>query len=216
MKYTKTIYKALVLTFILSLLYSESYGQKKLEKSGPKPNWVNWSRGKDFKSLKKGRGKKIKTNRDEDVYLFVAFARETAFKDGNTIFTLDDAKRSAGLNASFTIASIIKQEVDAAVSSSTRIINEDERARIFERTEAMKTAATFTGFTQVGSYWEKVADKENDKQYYDVALLFSMSKPFLMDNVNRVAEKLELPEEDAANVMSQILTAGDDADLGDF
>ena len=216
MKYSKITIKFLMLFLALTLLYSESFAQKVIDKSGPKPGWVNWSRGKDFKSLKKGRGKKIKTNRDEDVYLFVAYARETAFKGGKKIFSLDDAKRSAALNASFEIASIIKQKVDAAVSSSTQIKNEDERARVFERTEKMKTAATFTGFTRVGSYWERIEDKDNDKEYYDVMLLYSMNKPYLMDNVKRVAEKLELPEEDTNSTMDEILTAGDEADLGDF
>ncbi len=211
----------LLILLSLLLLFNNAKAQKVVEKSGHQPHWTNWSRGKDFKSLKKGRAKKIKLNRQDDVYLFVANARERAYyeKGGQEWgYTLDDARRSTSLNASFEVASILKNHVDAVVANSTRIPS-GARERIFERTERMKTAANFSGFTRVAQYWERVQDKDSELEYYDVKFLYTFSKKTLTDLLDRVSAQLEIPSEDSNDILNQVLTAAEevpDADLGDF
>ena len=209
------IVKLMIIASIMTLLVGEAYSQKVLDKaSGSKPGWVTWTRGKTFKSLGKGRGKKIKINKDEEVYLFRAQARELANNGDKDVFSLDDTKRMTSLNASFELASIMKLEIDASVTNDVNITDEVKQ-RIFDRTEKMKSRAKFSGFTRVGSYWEKVLDKSTDKIYWEVHYLYSMNKPIFTENLEKAMKQLDIPDKAQAVAMA-IETAAEEADIGDF
>ncbi len=223
MKTLSKLLKTLGTTLIILLSLTTAQGQnqskdlKKIADSGNKPNWVNWSRGKDFKSLGKGRASKLKLEKEDEVYLFVAYAQEIANNGKTDLFSLDDTKRVATLNASFEIASILKQEIDASISRDVTITPE-AREDLFQRTEKMKTSAKFSGFTRVGSYWEKNLDKANDKTYWDVYFLYSINKDILIQNLEKVMNQLDLPDK-TSSVLAAIETAAaeaDDADIGEF
>ncbi|WP_421871245.1 hypothetical protein [Marinoscillum sp.] len=215
MKNTAKLLMAVTYLLItLSALEVQAQKEKKLEDSGNKPHWVNWSRGKDFKRLGKGRANRIKMDKDDDVYLFVANAREMANNGSTDLFSLDDTRRVATLNASFEFASILKQEIDASVRNDVAI-SEEARERLFTRTEKMKTAAKFTGFTRVASYWEKILEKETNKIYWQVYFLYSINAKTVQENLAKAMEQLELADKTSA-VMAAIETAAEEADDGDI
>ncbi|RED92462.1 hypothetical protein [Marinoscillum furvescens] len=217
---TKSFRHLILISFaVFTIGCTNAFGQKekKLEDSGNKPHWVNWSRGKDFKRLGKGRANKIKMDKKDDVYLFVATAREVANNGSTDLFSLDDTRRVAALNASFEFASILKQEIDASVKNDVTI-SEEARDRLFTRTEKMKTAANFTGFTRVASYWQKVLEKETNKVYWQVYFLYSINAKTVKENLSKAMEQLSISDKTSA-VMAAIETAAeeaDDGDLGDF
>ncbi|MEQ8239142.1 MAG: hypothetical protein RIA69_08000 [Cyclobacteriaceae bacterium] len=217
MKYNRTIQRVLavlLVVFSLTIDLSAQGKLKKIDDSGGKPNWVNWSRGKDFKRLGKGRANKLKLDKNDEVYLFVAYARETANNGKTDLFSLDDTKRMATLNASLAIASIFKTEIDEALTNDVKI-SDDARQRLMTRTTKMTTAAKFSGFTKAGSYWEKMYDKENDKTYWDAFVLYSINRKTLEENLERAMNQLDIADK-AGEVMSAIITASDDADDQDL
>ncbi len=179
----------IILIFFLIMLHQAGYCQYSvLDKSGRKPNWVEWSRGRDFVEVEKSREFNIK----ETSYLLVVHTSEPI------TFTLDDVRTLNQLHAGLDFFSKLNLEIEnkqlsEGIHKRIEIIKSDapflqarlersvtrmgeKEVEVFMRNEKLTIPLRFFGVKQLDEYWEKVKDNESSKEYLQLYILYSISK----------------------------------------
>lgn len=179
---------------------------------GSKPKWVKKSEeGVRFvgKSESGFRGKKQSGySKAKDSYFFVANAEAK-----NPPYEKDDVKDLARLRAGNQLASSICSQLSASVEEATTITDEN-RAAGLNRLTTLSTKAKFSGFLLKKEYWELVVRAK--EKYYKVYLLYVIDEEKVTGLIEKVADKVGVPNDISANAQEQLDNSLDEGNLGEI
>lgn len=200
-------FKLVIVALILLFFYTDVAAQKR--KSGKKPHFTNWARGKDFKYIT--RKSKVLGLEAGPKYLFVGEANLAAYyREGNEEFgyTALEVVEEAEDDARIALAQLLNTYVDAATDNQ-KGWSGLKRTEVKDRSRSISSKASFSGFLKVASYYQE--EKAGEYKNYHAWALFSYEAEKLKDILQQYANALEVPEL-ADDIFAEIQTASEDLD----
>jgi len=179
--------------FLLLVLLIGACSYKTYQKSGSKPHWVSWSRGKMFKTKKKP-SKNVTLDKGV-TYLFVI--ESTA--DMPT-YKREDVEDLVRLKASSYYASLLKANIEEFLLNEKNISSE-EREVFLHKTNTLSYSVDISGLLPVAKYWEQVKNRKivQNKVY----ALYSVTKNRMEHNMKDLSNRIGFSQKLKDNLIEQ-------------
>jgi len=175
-------HKNLCLLFVILLCTSCNY--KTYQKSGSKPHWVSWSRGKIFKT-KKRPSKNVTLNK-ELTYLFVIESTEDM-----PTYKREDVEDLVRLKAASYYANLLKANIEEFLLNEKNISSE-EREVFLHKTNTLSYSIDISGLLPVAKYWEQVKNRKVIQ--HKVYFLYSVTQTRLESSMRELSDKIGLTQ----------------------
>lgn len=204
-KYKKELVKVFILAIGLLFLHVDMHAQK----SGKKPNFTNWSRGKDFKYMTR-KSKNLGLDKGPK-YLFVSEATQPTYsREGGkeSGYRATEVVEEAADNARASLAQLLNTTVER--TAEKRLTQDGDGRSDYKKTiQTVSAQARFSGFVQVGSYYQK--ETNDGYQDYHAWVLFSYKEEELRKLLEAYSKELGIPNF-TEDILSEIQTATDNLD----
>lgn len=221
MKKNKELVKLMAIAILLTLFGSNAYSQKrekivsdyKVVESSKKnaPRWVDkWDFGSSFKVTRSKKGV-------ENGLKFMFKAEEILRKDPPYSKSMVDARARAKANGQLAqaIASVYEEQIKIN-DEVYQTMDEDKKTEVTTNLADFRSKSKISGFVEVASYWELLQDKNTGEKYWSVYKLFSIDAKRVRDVIEKMNEKLALPDLIESAATERLQTPDDDDDILGF